>query len=224
MFFTILFLSVPHLYPSLFSLCYLIFQCLIMPPTVSIWFDVSLSSCMCCSLIFCLSLSLSLSLSLALSLSISASLSLSLFSLSLSLYLCFSLSLSLSLSLNVSVSLSLSLSLSFSLSLSVSQSLHLTCLHPGTVSPPIPHPNAFPPLFPQGKLLGILTGGATNLFCITARELFFFLCFFLVHTGEMLIAKFLYSTGEMLVIILIAAGEMLISFVISSHRLPHGQC
>ena len=160
-FYSFVFVCFTSLSLSVLPVLLLICQCIHMPHTLSIWFDVSLSGCMCCSLICFFFLSLSLSL-----------------------YLCFSISLSLSLSLYVSVSLSLSLSLSLSVSLylSVSQSLHLTSLHPGTVSPPIPHPKAFPPLFPQGRLLGILTGGATNFSCITARKLFLFLCFFFWFT------------------------------------------
>ena len=124
-----------------------------------------------------------------LSLSIALSFSFLFCYFSLSIYISASLYISLSICLCLSLSLSLSFSFSFSLSLSfylsVSQSLHLTCLHPETVSPPIPHPKAFPPLFPQGKLLGILTGGATNLFCITAWKLFLFLCFFSgSHRGD----------------------------------------
>ena len=192
MFFTLLFLSVSHLYPSLFSLCSFESVNASICPTLSQYGLMSLCQVVCvvpsyiCIYIYIYIYIYFLFFSLSLSLALSLSLFYFVISLSLSLSLSASLSLSLYMSLSLSLSLFIfSLSLSLSIYLSVSQSLHLTCLHPGTVSPPIPHPKAFPPLFPQGKLLGILTGGATNEFCITARKLFLFLCFFSgSHRGD----------------------------------------
>ena len=89
--------------------------------------------------------------------------------LSVKLYVLFPLSLfflSLSLYLYLCVSLSISLCL---------QPLHLTCLHSHTVSPPFPTQTPLP--FSRWEIFRNSQTGATNLFCIPAKEMLFLFCF-----------------------------------------------
>ena len=156
------------------------------------------------------------------------------FSLSLSLALSFFILFSLSLYLSISASLSLSiicLCLSLSLSFPLSLSLYL-CLSviasdlsaSRYSKPPHSPPKSLSSSFATGETFRNADRGATNLFCITARKLFLFLCFFLVHTGEMLIAKFsIFHRGDASDYFDCRRGNVN-KFVIRSHRLPHGQC
>ena len=136
----------PH---SLNMVCCLSVRLYVLFPHIFLFILFSISIYIYTSLSLSIALSLSLFyfvISLSLSLYLSISFSLSLY---LSLYLCFSLYIYIYLYMSLSVLLSLSLSLSFYLS--VSQSLHLTCLHPGTVSPPHSPPKSLSSSFSTGE-------------------------------------------------------------------------